>query len=302
MTSIGQPDQIEDDLVRMVMGLGTRSVDRLSDDYPVLVSPGNPPCRSTAPSEEVLRYSPENGRHQPETHSFETVEIRPCWRNIKRLSRYPEPGSVMILTGCASPRKTLRERFRSGRYLRWIINRTPFLTLIRDVLDPRRVLVARWISSSLDGKDFYLLQCRSQSYSGQRACASPHIPPIILFTANRFITNGSLDDITHIVYVDPQKYSELGTYEELSSVGRAIGRLNQLLPKRRFILMGPGRWGSRGDIKLGVNATYSDINNTGMWIEIARKHNGYLPEPSFGTHFFQDTVEASIQYLAALSG
>ncbi len=61
--------------------------------------------------------------------------------------------------------------------------------------------------------------------------------------------------------------------------------------------MGPGRWGSRGDIKMGVNATYSDINNTGMLIEIARKHNGYLPEPSFGTHFFQDLVEASIHYL-----
>ena len=61
--------------------------------------------------------------------------------------------------------------------------------------------------------------------------------------------------------------------------------------------MGPGRWGSRGDIKMGVNASYSDINNTGMLIEIARKHNGYLPEPSFGTHFFQDLVEASIYYL-----
>jgi hypothetical protein len=61
--------------------------------------------------------------------------------------------------------------------------------------------------------------------------------------------------------------------------------------------MGPGRWGSRGDIKLGVNVTYSDINNTAVLIEIARKQRGYLPEPSFGTHFFQDLVEASIYYL-----
>ena len=28
--------------------------------------------------------------------------------------------------------------------------------------------------------------------------------------------------------------------------------------------MGPGRWGSRGDIKLGVSVTYADINNTAM--------------------------------------
>ena len=106
-----------------------------------------------------------------------------------------------------------------------------------------------------------------------------------------------MSDITHVVYVDPQKYSELQQHQDLVAVGRAIGELNKVLPKRKFILMGPGRWGSRGDIKLGVNVTYSDINNTAMLIEIARKQKDYFPEPSFGTHFFQDLVESSIHYL-----
>lgn len=61
--------------------------------------------------------------------------------------------------------------------------------------------------------------------------------------------------------------------------------------------MGPGRWGSRGDIKLGVNVTYSEINNTAALIEVARKTGGYVPDLSFGTHFFQDLVEAGILYL-----
>jgi hypothetical protein len=61
--------------------------------------------------------------------------------------------------------------------------------------------------------------------------------------------------------------------------------------------MGPGRWGSRGDIKLGVSVTYSDINNTAVLIEIARKTGNYVPDLSFGTHFFQDLVESSIRYL-----
>jgi hypothetical protein len=61
--------------------------------------------------------------------------------------------------------------------------------------------------------------------------------------------------------------------------------------------MGPGRWGSRGDIKLGVNVTYSDINNSAVLIEIARKKGNYVPDLSFGTHFFQDLVEASIRYI-----
>jgi hypothetical protein len=46
-----------------------------------------------------------------------------------------------------------------------------------------------------------------------------------------------------------------------------------------------------------VNVTYSDINNTAVLIEIARKKGNYVPDLSFGTHFFQDLVEASIRYL-----
>ena len=61
--------------------------------------------------------------------------------------------------------------------------------------------------------------------------------------------------------------------------------------------MGPGRWGSRGDINLGVNVTYSDINNTSLLIEIARRKGNYVPDLSFGTHFFQDLVESNIRYL-----
>jgi pyruvate,water dikinase len=34
-----------------------------------------------------------------------------------------------------------------------------------------------------------------------------------------------------------------------------------------------------------------------MLIEMACKNGDYLPELSFGTHFFQDLVEASIRYL-----
>ncbi len=77
----------------------------------------------------------------------------------------------------------------------------------------------------------------------------------------------------------------------------AIGRLNRLLPKRQFILMGPGRWGSRGDVRLGVPVTYADISNTAVLIEVARQKGGYVPDLSFGTHFFQDLVESSIRYL-----
>ena len=48
---------------------------------------------------------------------------------------------------------------------------------------------------------------------------------------------------------------------------------------------------------MGVQVSYSDINNTAALIEIARKKSNYIPELSFGTHFFQDLVESNIRYL-----
>ncbi|HRX87623.1 MAG TPA: pyruvate, phosphate dikinase, partial [Phycisphaerae bacterium] len=51
------------------------------------------------------------------------------------------------------------------------------------------------------------------------------------------------------------------------------------------------------DIRLGVRVGYADINRTRMLVEVARDKSGYIPEVSFGTHFFQDLVESGIHYL-----
>jgi len=72
-----------------------------------------------------------------------------------------------------------------------------------------------------------------------------------------------------------------------------VGQLNKRLAGHRYALMGPGRWGSN-DINLGVRVSYSDINNTRLLVEIAFARDGYTPEVSYGTHFFQDLVEADI--------
>ena len=49
----------EDGLVRIVPGLGTRAVDRVSDDYPILMAPGEPNLRVNVTLDEIIRYSPK---------------------------------------------------------------------------------------------------------------------------------------------------------------------------------------------------------------------------------------------------
>jgi hypothetical protein len=296
----------EDGLVRLVPGLGTRAVDRLSDDYPVLVAPGQPYLRVNITPDEVMRYSPKKiDVINLETRKFETVEIDELIKECG--TEYPLANQLFsILTPDGiRPAGNLGIDFdweQSVVTFEGLFSRTPFLKQVYTILNILQGALDYPVDIEFahDGTNFYLLQCRAQSYckEGIPTTIPKNVPPEkIIFSANRYISNGSVSNITHIVYVDPQKYSELKDQQALLAVGRAIGELNKILPKRQFILMGPGRWGSRGDIRLGVSVTYSDINNTAMLIEVARKQKDYIPEPSFGTHFFQDLVEASIYYL-----
>ncbi|MBN1397617.1 MAG: PEP/pyruvate-binding domain-containing protein, partial [Bacteroidetes bacterium] len=66
----------EDGLIRMVPGLGTRAVDRVSNDYPVLLAPGNPDIRVNITPDEILHYSPKRiDVINLTNNSFETIEI-----------------------------------------------------------------------------------------------------------------------------------------------------------------------------------------------------------------------------------
>jgi hypothetical protein len=184
-----------------------------------------------------------------------------------------------------------------------LIEGTPFVKQMREIMNVLREAfgMPMDVEFAHDGKDLHILQCRPQSRMDDEAAAV--IPSWVpekrkLFSADRFITNASVHGIRTVVYIDPEKYSRIPALTDMVAVGDAVSRLNGILARRSFILMGPGRWGSRGDIRLGVKVGYSDINNTAMLIEIARRVGGYVPDLSFGTHFFQDLVEARIHYLA----
>ncbi|HEX9971107.1 MAG TPA: PEP/pyruvate-binding domain-containing protein [bacterium] len=296
----------EDGLIRVVPGLGTRAVDRVSDDYPILIAPGQPNLRVNVSIEEIARYSPRNiDVINLKSNTFETIRISDLLK--KSGDEYPGINQIVSIIDHDHIRKPSGlgidfEKDELIATLDGLITATPFVSQLRNLLlflqDKFEIPID--IEFASDGKHFYLLQCRAQSYSEDSAPMPipKDIPDTkIVFTANRHISNGKVPEITHIVYVDPEGYNQLSSIAELTQVGRAIGKLNKILPKRKFILMGPGRWGSRGDIKLGVNVTYSDISNTAVLIEIARKKGNYLPDLSFGTHFFQDLVESSIRYL-----
>ena len=296
----------EDGLVRIVPGLGTRAVDRLSDDYPVLIAPGQPGLRVNQTPDEVIRYSPRKiDVIDLETNSFHTMPVRELLR--AHGTEYPliRQLVVQVEEGYTRRPTLLKLDFARNDFavtFDGLIDETPFIAQIRTLLTllQTRLGLPVDLEFASDGDALYLLQCRAQGYGSEAAPAAiPHDLPLdrILFSATKYVSNGRVPDITHVVYVDETAYTALPGPREMREVGDVVGRLNRLLPKRQFILMGPGRWGSRGDITLGVPVTYSQISNTAVLIEIARQRGHYVPDLSFGTHFFQDLVETGIRYL-----
>jgi hypothetical protein len=145
-----------------------------------------------------------------------------------------------------------------------------------------------------------LLQCRPLFTPGSSVDVS--VPTTlerqqILFRSHRMICGGLVEQIRYILYIDSQRYNRLAR-EAKKSLGRLVGQINRHPTMRdsKVLMMGPGRWGS-GNIDLGVNVTYADIDNAAVLVEVALEEAGHVPEVSYGTHFFQDLVEGQTIYL-----
>ncbi|MCK5786290.1 MAG: PEP/pyruvate-binding domain-containing protein [Candidatus Sabulitectum sp.] len=298
----------EDGIVRLVAGLGTRAVDRTGQDFPVLMSPGQPKLRINVTSEELVRYAQKNmDVVNLEKGCLETVSTEkmikeygakiPCLPYLVSLF---EEGDVQLSPGSMLniQNKETLITFHN------LLERSPvplfFKTVLNILEDEIGLPVDVEFAYGPDIHTPYLLQCRPQSTG--RGNVDTTIPKdinnsAVVFTANRYIMSGACHNIEYMVYVDGTEYDKVESREKLLEIGHIVGKLNQLLPRKRFILIGPGRWGSKGDIKLGVHVGYSDINNTAMLIEVAMMKKGQVPDLSFGTHFFLDLVEADIRYL-----
>lgn len=298
--------QREDGVVRLVAGLGTRAVDRTMTDYPTLVSPGKPDIRVNVDYKDVIKYTQEMvDVINLETNRFETVDFLTIIDNCK--GQYPLLEKIVSIDkdgNILEPVSRFIDYQKEGMVITFnsLIRHTDFITQIRELLYELKSAFGSPvdIEFACDGKNLFLLQCRPQSQFDKEVNISIpiNIPSeFVIFSADQYVSNGLVDNIEYIVYVVAEEYTNCPTKEKMYQVGKIISKLNRVLPRRKFILLGPGRWGSKGDIKLGVPVLYSDINNTAMLIEIAKENSGYVPELSFGTHFFQDLVEANIKYL-----
>ena len=289
-----------DGLVRLVFGLGTRAVDRVGGDYPRMIPLSHPSLRPEVTPEQIYKYSQKMvDAINLRSGTLETVDFR----TLAAESSHPDlflAGSLMADGEMRAPLFRTQELPPGSLCLTFenFLSKSAFASLAKKVLSTVQSAYGRPVDIEFawDDNKLYILQCRSLSM--RREVDRVVLPSNVargdtLFITRSGLSNALITDIEYVVYVDPRAYDRLDTVEKKHKVGWAVGQLNKHLAGKRYALLGPGRWGSN-DINLGVRVSYSDINRTRLLVEIAFARDGYTPEVSYGTHFFQDLVEADI--------
>ncbi len=289
-----------DGLVRLVFGLGTRAVDRVGGDYPRMIALSHPSLRPEVTADQVYKYSQKMvDAINLKTGSLETVDFR----SLAGETEHPDLFLAVSLSADGDMRAPLfktQDLPPSASCVTFdnLLTHSPFVPLVKKVLAKVQAAYGRPVDMEFawDEDRLYILQCRSLSLRREvdRIVLPKNVPDAdVLFITRSGLSTVQISDIEYVVYVDPRAYDRLGTVEAKHRAGWAVGQINKRLAGRRYALLGPGRWGSN-DINLGVPVSYADINNTRLLVEIAFARDGYTPEVSYGTHFFQDLVEADI--------
>ncbi len=300
----------EDGFLRLVWGLGTRAVEMVAEDHPRLVALSHPRLYPSSDARSIRRYSQRNiDVIDLQANQFCTIPVRevitPRYPPIRYIMEVEWDGDLSpMVTNQVEPEK-LFVTFDG------LLGHTPFPARIREALQ----LLEKHYGSPVDveftaqvvepdsqhpGIRITLLQCRPQSHIQDTVEAS--IPKNIkpqdfIFSSQRMVPQGAVLNIRYVLFVPPEGYFHLSTDVERIKLQHSIGKLNAALKDEIFIAVGPGRWGSSTP-DLGVHVAYGDIYNTRALIELSDETGSTLPEPSFGTHFFQDLMEARIYPLA----
>jgi len=108
---------------------------------------------------------------------------------------------------------------------------------------------------------------------------------------------GAIDSIRDIVYVSQKTFDVSKTVR----IAEEIGKVNRKLAASStpYVLIGPGRWGTQ-DRWLGIPVKWSQIS--GVFVMIETAFEGFMIEPSQGTHFFQNIVSKGIGYIYTTQG
>lgn len=296
-------------MLRIVMGLGTKAVDRTKEDYPRLANLDRP---------AVTVHTTIAQKHK---FSQRYIDVLDCEQNRLRdiplhqlLLSLPPWYKKLVLERDYEAERSLREMGRRDEV--WFVSCQRLLEMPEFTGLMQKILMAlqRVYCSPVDIEyalnfddegDFVinLLQCRPLylGREGERIDLK-NVSPKETYFEIRDSSMGASGKrrIDVIVQIDPLRYSEY-PYANKYDVSAAVEKINQYYRDsgKHLLLMTPGRIGTSSP-ELGVPVTFRGISNFSAICEISDSRTGFMPDLSYGSHMFQDLVEAEILYGAIL--
>lgn len=304
-------ERMEDGIVNVVFGLGKSVVEggktlRFSPKFPKKILQLSQPCLAVRDSQKMMfaldlrpgafkisRNEGVNLAHIPVT------EVIPDYANSNLVfSTYSAVNSRIVpgVEESGARIVSFDAILKYGKY--------PLAKALSEIMDicRKELLCEVEIEFAADvapsGKlSLKLLQVRPiSSYSTEQEVNFDELKAslgTLLLESGKALGNGFVNDVSHIVYVAPDKFNSLSTRE----IAAELAEINNTFKSRNegYILIGPGRWGS-SDPNLGIPVIWSDISEAKMIVEYSMP--GFQVEPSQGTHFFQNITSLGVGYLS----
>jgi hypothetical protein len=290
-------------MLRLVMGLGTKAVDRTKKDYPRIINLDKPEVTLTKDIKEKHRYS----QHYLDVIDLKNISLHdiPVDEGLEVIPRYAKR---ILVEHDREAERMFRDRGRPREIVfvncEGFVKNAEFVDVMKDILNTLEtaydypVDIEYTVNVGEDNSfNINLLQCRPLQVSvNDEDIEMPEDKNVFFHIRESSMGMSRKNKIDTICYVDPHKYYEY-PYAQKSSLSRVISDVNTYCKDndKTAILIVPGRIGTSSP-ELGIPVVFADISHFSAILEEAYSEVGYMPELSFGSHMFQDLVEAEIYY------
>ena len=295
-------------MLRLVMGLGTAAVDRRTGSYPRLVSLDAPERvlnsninnrqqfsqrivdavsdgTNDVEGFDAMRISasiPAHLKNLVYSHNYETENVlreRGDWRDVLFVTCDGIAGNRKLMVDMRDVLALIQAHYQYPVDTEYTINFAPDGSYVID-----------------------LLQCRPLQLTaeGDKITVPEGVDPEDVLLETRGVSMGFSREIAldAVVYVDPILYYQM-PYRRKFDIKDALSKVNWHYrgKGKHLLLLTPGRICTSSP-ELGVPSGFSDISEFSVIAEVSESKAGYVPELSYGSHIFQDLVEAGILYTA----
>ena len=300
--------KISDGVALLAIGLG-KSVVEGEQNY--RFCPKYPKIESIPPEEMICDSQKYFYAINMEGKDFNLLDGDECTLNRMKIKEAEKHGSIQHLASVWDYQNNRMVDGLSAKGLRVITfadilkyNYFPLAKILENILEIGQksmgipVEIEFAVDLTQDTKKYikptlYVLQIRPLTINIQEISINPETinkDSLFLYTENG-LGNGIIKNIHDVIYIDPKKFDKTKTI----SMREEITYLNEKMKKedRDYILIGPGRWGSR-DQFLGIPVKWADIYKAKIIVETSI--DDFIVDASQGTHFFHNLVAMNVGY------